>query len=188
MNIPKLLMLEWHYEHMPSMFNDYKLCYTDTDSFIYSIKSDNIQETFCQNNHLFDFSNYPENHQCRREHIPSNTKAIGKMKDELEGKWNGEFVGLRSKCYSLKYDDEEKRTCKGISMSAIENKLPHDKYLSMLNTTMSTTISTTMSTIRSRSHKLQTVCINKVALSSYDDKRYAINNHETQPLGHYMNV
>ena len=36
---------------------------------------------------------------------PTNKKVIGKMKDEKEGKINDEFVGLKSKMYSIKNID-----------------------------------------------------------------------------------
>ena len=52
------------------------------------------------------FSNYPKDSKF---YDPSNMNEIGKMKDESEGK-NIEFVGLKSKMYSLKsVDGKEKK-------------------------------------------------------------------------------
>jgi len=43
------------------------------------------------------------------------------MKDELNGKIITEFIGLRSKMYSLKiYDENEKKTLKGIKKNVLK--------------------------------------------------------------------
>ena len=48
---------------------------------------------------MFDFSNYAKDSKfCDQV----NKKVIGNMKDESEGKIIGEFVGLKSKIYSMK--------------------------------------------------------------------------------------
>ena len=44
-------------------------------------------------------------------------KVIGKIKDESEGKIIDEFVGLKSKMYSLLSDDgKESNTAKGVNI------------------------------------------------------------------------
>ena len=48
---------------------------------------------------MFDFSNYLKDSKFFDQ---ANKKVIGKMKDESEGKVIGEFVGLKSKIYSMK--------------------------------------------------------------------------------------
>ena len=48
---------------------------------------------------LFDFSNYSKDSQFFDE---TNKKVIGKMKDELGRVTVVEFVGLKSKMYSMK--------------------------------------------------------------------------------------
>ena len=47
---------------------------------------------------MFDFSNYPLNSTF---FDPANKKVIGTMKDEFKGRIISEFVGLKSKMYSL---------------------------------------------------------------------------------------
>ena len=44
------------------------------------------------------------------------------MKNECAGLPPSEFVGLRSKMYSLLYDCKEKKTAKGISRSVVKTK------------------------------------------------------------------
>ena len=54
---------------------------------------------------MFDFSKYPVNSKF---YDPANKKVLGKMKGEFKGKIINEFVGLKSKMYSLiSMDDEE---------------------------------------------------------------------------------
>ena len=48
---------------------------------------------------MFDFSNYSKDSKFSDE---TNKKVIGKMKDELGGVIVDEFVGLKSKIFSMK--------------------------------------------------------------------------------------
>ena len=60
---------------------------------------------------MFDFSDYALNSKF---FDPVNKKIIGKMKDEFKGRIISEFVGLKSKMYSLiGADDEEVAKAKG---------------------------------------------------------------------------
>ena len=57
----------------------------------------------------------------------------GEFKDEMGGKPIQEFVGLRSKIYSIKaVDGEQKNTAKGVSRYVSENILTHQAYLNCL--------------------------------------------------------
>ena len=75
------------------------MLFTDTDSLTYEIKSKNVYETFYKWKDLLDFSNYSKDLKFFNE---TNKKVIGKMKDELGGVIIIEFVGLKSKMYSIK--------------------------------------------------------------------------------------
>ena len=49
-----------------------------------------------------------------------NKKVVGKMKDEFKGKVISEFVGLKSKMYSLvDVDGEESKKAKGFNKSVV---------------------------------------------------------------------
>ena len=80
-------MYDFHYYIIKKNFNA-ELLFTDTDSLTYKIKSENVyEEFFKQTDLLFD---------------ETNKKVIGKMKDEFGGVVVDEFVGLKSKMYSMK--------------------------------------------------------------------------------------
>ena len=73
------------------------MLFIDTDSLTFEIKSEDVYQEFFK--HLFDLSNYSKVSKC---FDPVNEKVIGKMKDVSKGKINDEFVGLKSKMYSMK--------------------------------------------------------------------------------------
>ena len=100
LDLSKLLMYEFHYKYIKSKF-DAKSLFTDTDSLVYEIKTEDVYEDFYQDKNLFDFSDYP---LYSKLFDPGNKNVTGKMKDEFKGK----IVGLKSKMYSLiPVDDEE---------------------------------------------------------------------------------
>ena len=72
--------------------------FTDTDSLVYEIKTEDFYEDFYEDRNLFDFSHYPPN---SKYFDPVNKKVIGKIKHEFKGKIITEFIQLKSKMYSL---------------------------------------------------------------------------------------
>ena len=102
-------MYGFHYNFIKKNFNA-ELLFTDTDSLIYEIKSKNVYEEFFKWKDLFDFSNYSKDSKFFNE---TNKKVTGKMKDEFGGLIVTEFVGLKSKMYSIrKIDGKEHNTAK----------------------------------------------------------------------------
>ena len=62
---------------------------------------------------LFDFSEYPTDSKF---YDLSNKKVLGTMKDEFKGQKVSEFLGLKSKMYSLiNVDDKEVSKAKGVN-------------------------------------------------------------------------
>ena len=94
----KWLMYDFHYNFIKSNF-DAELFFTDTDSLTYEIKSEKFYEEFFKWKHLFDFSNYSKDGKFFDD---TNKKVIGKMKDKFGGVTATEFVGFKSKMYSIK--------------------------------------------------------------------------------------
>ena len=96
LDISKILMYEFWYDYMkPKYGNRVKLCYMDTDSFIMSIKTNDLYKDISIDvDKRSDTSNYEIN---RALPTGKNKKVIGLMKDELGGKIITEFVTLRPK-------------------------------------------------------------------------------------------
>ena len=103
LDLSKLLMYEFHYKYIKSKF-DAKLLFTDKDSLVYEIKTEDVYENFYQDKNLFNFREYPLDSKL---FDPDNKKLIGKKKDEFKGRIISEFVGLKSNMYSLIGGDGE---------------------------------------------------------------------------------
>ena len=111
-DLSKMLMYKFHYKYIKGKY-DVNLLFTDTDSLAYEIETEDVYEDFYKDNDLFDFSDYS---QDANFFDPVNKKVIGKMKDESKGKIISEFVGLKSKMYSLIVaDDEEVKKAKAVN-------------------------------------------------------------------------
>ena len=128
----------------------------------------------------FDTSDYDPSHFL---HSNANKKVLGKMKDETAGVAVEEFVGLRSKMYSMTYNGKEKKTAKGIGRTFMRH-VKHDNYKQCL---FGCEISEAVNnTIRSHNHELYSEKVRKVGLSPFDDKRFVLDNgYNTLAHGHY---
>ena len=98
LDLRKWKRYDFHYNFIKKTFNA-ELLFTDTDSFVYEIKSKHVYEENFKWKDLFDFSNYKKDSKFLNE---TNKKVIGKMEDELGEVIVTEFVGLKSKMYSIK--------------------------------------------------------------------------------------
>ena len=117
-----------------------------------------------------------------------NKKVVGMMKDELGGKIMTEFVGLRAKMYSHKMlDERETKKCKGIKKAVVDKMISFEGYKKCLfHFFEEWEEMRKMNIIRSHCHEVFSEEVNKIALSSEDDKRVIIENHiNTKAHGHY---
>ena len=97
--LSKLLTYEFHYKYIQQKYDNSAISlFTDTDSLVQEIETDDVYEDFYEKKNLFDFSDYPKDSNFFN---PVFKKVIGKMKDEIKGKIISEYVGLNSKMYSL---------------------------------------------------------------------------------------
>ena len=152
---------------MLKTFNSVKLLFTDTDSLVYQIKDGNVYDQCYKDNELFDFSGYSKYSIYFDD---TNKKVLGRMKDEFNGIKIDEFVGLKSKMYSLlAKDDKEVNKAKGINV-----KLKHDTYVDVL--LGKKVVRHKMKRILSEKHHIGTYIINKTTLSCFDDKRYILDD------------
>ena len=145
-------MYDFHYNFIKKNF-DAELLFTDTDSLTYEIKSENVYEKFSMWKNLFDFSNYWKDSKFSSE---TNKKVIGKMKDEFGGVIVDEFVGLKSKMYSMrKIEGKEYNTAKGVSVTTEFKKFKDVLFNEKI-------IRQKMKKIQSKEHKLRTYEIDKI--------------------------
>ena len=86
---------------------------TDTDSLVYEIKEKDLYEECFKEKDLFDFTEYPVSSKF---YDPTNKKVLDTMKDEFRGEIIYEFIGLKSKMYSLiSVKDKEVSKAKGVN-------------------------------------------------------------------------
>ncbi|XP_052806652.1 uncharacterized protein LOC128235904 [Mya arenaria] len=103
LDLSKCLMYDFWYNYIKQRYGNAKLCLTDTDSLLFSCQTEDLYHDMKMSAEYFDTSDYPEEHFL---HSDRNKKALGKMKDETNGKPIAEFVGLRSKMYSFTCDGD----------------------------------------------------------------------------------
>ena len=110
-----------------------KLCYTDTDSFIIHIITEDCFEDISNDvEKWYDTSNYNENDR-RPLPIGKNKKVIGLFKNELGGRIMKEFCALREKTYSyLTDDDSEVKKSKGTKKCIIKRRLMFENHSEVL--------------------------------------------------------
>ena len=184
-------MYDFHYNTMKPKYGDnLKLLFTDTDSLCYEITTDDLYEDMKQNQNVYDFSEYPQNHPL---YSAQNKKVIGKFKDETNGTPIHEFVGLRSKLYSFKLFDAEKnkmaetKKLKGVKKSVVKKHVKFSDYYKSLMGEVKEDIQQNVSfnCIRSTKHQVHSLTVNKISISAADDKRFLLDHIRTLAHGHY---
>jgi len=83
LELSKLLMYDFHYNHIQERYGADKarLLFTDTDSLCYKIETDDLYQDMAENIQYCDTSSYPKTHFL---YSPTNAKVIGKFKDETK--------------------------------------------------------------------------------------------------------
>ena len=171
LELSKAHMYRFHYDAMLTKYGlGCRLLFTDTDSFCYSIKTDDFYDDMKTLIHHLDTSSYPKDHPL---YSPKNAKVLGKFKDECNAVAPLEFVGLRSKMYSLLVSRQlTKMTAKGIKKTYIKNHIIHDAFINILENKTHTIAK--FLNFRSQNHIIHTQQTVKICLSAYDDKRYIL--------------
>ena len=205
LELSKYLMYNFYYNVIKKRYGDkVKLLFTDTDSLCLEIQSEDIYEDIKEMDEHFDCSEYPETHMLyntKHQAIP------GLFKDERGSHIITEFIGLRSKLYSYKYEDvyDEnnpdslyislkdlfneksyyiKNVGKGIKKCVLNKKIHTDDYKYVLDNNV--VIRKDMNLIKSKLHKVHTETINKIALSAFDNKRFILDDGINElAFGHY---
>src|SRR3954451_16275125 len=144
LDLSKYYMYDFWYNHIKRKYGDRaKLCYTDTDSLIIEIETEDVYADMIEDADLYDFSDYPEEHPLLEKLPPDqwvilpdgtrelkNMKVIGKWKDEFAGTRALRYAGNRSKSYALEAEDDHKNVqkAKGLKKSLVKKELTIDIY------------------------------------------------------------
>ena len=171
LDISKTCMYDFHYKYVKEKWPKSQLCFTDTDSLLYMIETEDLFEDIAGDvAENFNTSEFPSDHPKVLDGTIKrmNKKVLGMMKDETCGKPIVDFVGLKAKCYSFLMEDSGQRKCKGIKKDVIR-RMEHKDWVTCLNE--QSALMKQMTCFRSRKHEISTVVLNKLALSADDDKR-----------------
>ncbi|KAG8225934.1 hypothetical protein J437_LFUL005970 [Ladona fulva] len=161
LDLSKTLMYDFHYRLMlPKYEKKLSLAYTDNDSLIYTIKTDDINEDMLEN-------------LCHSCYSVNNKKVIGKFKDECDGQLMTHFL-----------KEEKKKKSQGGNKTVKEKSPKFDDYVCCLKE--NSIEFRRMNVIRSMIHELYTLQMNKVTLNAFDDKRHICDDGiNTLPWGLY---
>ena len=110
------------------------------------------------------------------------------MKDEMGGKIIEEFVGLRSKMYSITVKNQhDKRAAKGFLRNIQKNKIRHEDYLKCIDDVTDMTF--TGNKIHHENHEIFLMEITKRGLCAYNDKKHiekkGFRDFDCTSFGHY---
>jgi hypothetical protein len=180
LELSKLHMFHFHYDHLRVWYPGAELLFTDTDSLVYHIHTADLYEELKHRAEQFDFSNYKRLHPLFTE---TNKMVLGKMKDEAAGEIITEFVGLRPKMYSYvthkkTFDSDgvhiatslkEAKRAKGIQRASLA-AIRHAEYLAQLHHAKENYVN--IRRIGQRHHRVYTLGSQKRGLCAFDDKRY----------------
>ena len=133
-------MYDWYYNKLRQKYDENcTLLYTDTDSLLVDIKTEDVYKNVSETKEEYDFSDYPTDHPLYDE---TNKRVIGKLKHECDGTPIAEYIVLRPKLYSVLRSDEQlikkakgekkyvikyRSTLKTTKMHCLTNKRRHTK-------------------------------------------------------------
>ena len=205
----KLHMYEFWYDHLKEKYGDeIKLIYTDTDSFVIEVETDDIYKDMYEDRHLYDFSENPTNHS---NFNLTNKKVYGIFKDDLNAKVITEFIADKPKMYSYEYIDnylDILKNCQSDEYKLIKSKIHSNEYIdnyTILNKNKHKGIKICVDlkhneykralykeelifkefyNLQLNKQKIYLDKINKIALNPFYSKRHWLNNIELVPYGY----
>jgi hypothetical protein len=172
LELSKLLMYRFYYDTLQPYFGEknIQLHYMDTDSFVLSVKTDNLEKDLSELKDGFDFSNLDRDSSL---YDTTNKKVIGKFKIETGPYLDmEEFVALKAKCYSYTVNGEGCSKFKCINKHAVK-KMKTEEFKDCLYN--GKTMTKTNYSLRSYKHDMKFTKTNKKGLDPYDDKMYYLD-------------
>ena len=183
LELNEITMYEFWYDYVKVKYEDrVKLCYMDTDSFVLNVRTEDFYKDISEDvKDRFDTSNF---HCDRPLPIGVNKKVVCLIKDELGGAIITEFIALRPKAYSYRTDDlVELKKAKGTKKCVVKKMVGFNDYKKCLFEKEK--ILKSQQRFKSENHSVYAECINKIALSYDDDKRFPTSDGITSyPYGY----
>ena len=179
LELSKVIMYDFFYGVLkPTLKDNLRLAYIDTDSFILQIKKVDFYKFMKAKSEYFDTSDYPVDNVYGLE--IKNKKVPGLWKDEGKGMPLLRFICLKPKCYYVQFETgsdineyEEIKKISSVNKSVTRSyEFDHFKKV-LLNKTM---LYAKMFRITSTKHEIHTVLMNKLSLTSKDNKRYILSD------------
>jgi len=176
-------MYRFYYEVLKAKYGKKcTLLFLDTDSLCCEIGTRDLYEDFGEMLDELDTSNFDA-------FLPrQNRRVLGKFKRETGSVAPKEFVGLRAKMYSLHVPGDPMKSfkkAKGIQKDYVKKEVSHKQFLDVLRRERKDT-GAKFRNFKSTSHVVNTLKINKLCLSAFDDKRYILKDGiQTLAYGHY---
>jgi hypothetical protein len=179
LEISKLIMQRMFYcEIQPRMENQVQMLMTDTDSFLMIVEKKSPDEVVQAMYDMMDCSNYKEDHPL---YDVSKKFQVGYLKNEVPHSNILKFVGLRAKTYCfLTSQDKLEARAKGVAHAA-KRKITFDNFYSCLTDVKQFKL--TQTSIQCKNHIANLIQGERVAFSSFDDKRYLLCNIHSVPYG-----
>jgi hypothetical protein len=172
LDLSKLQMVSFLYGEMKPRYGDkVRVLYTDTDSFVLEVETDDLYADMARDGHLYDTSNYKAGPlKALADANPSKEKRLGLMKDEFGGRVIHSFVGLKPKMYSLKGDNEVVKKAKGNQRCVVKKQISHDDYWGVV--AGGKPLRHINVGFRTNKHVVTTCRVEKKSLSAFDAKRW----------------
>lgn len=166
----------------PAFDNRVSLLFSDTDSFGLLVPANNTRDALARLSSVMDFSNLPKDdpmYDSSRKCIMGYLKLETNINDPI-----ARFVGLKAKTYAFQSEKNilESR-CKGVKKN-VKQQIRFESYLRCIKAKHVENIS--QYCINSKSHVNRLIRMNKVAFSSYDEKRFLMCAIHSVPYGSIM--
>ena len=182
LDLSKLHMYDFHYNVMKPKYGDnIELLMTDTDSFVYKIKTDDFYQDMCEMKEYYDMSEYSKECSLYDE---TNKKVLGKFKDETPNGVITNFIGIRSKCYTIRTNAKIIKKAKGVSKKVVEKNIDFIDYKNCVLENKD--VFRNINSIRTSNMTNYSITQNKLALSNKDDKR-VWEGTKSRAYGHWRN-
>ena len=206
LELSKNVMYDFFYSVLRPFFgeNGIQLLYSDTDSLAIEVKTFDIITDLQKLGENMDFSNLDKNHVLFSN---ANKAQLFKFKEEFALQPIARLCALKSKCYSFeiacthtcginskgvclkcgnkKYSPFNVNKLKGIQKKTARD-LHFKKYLKCLEENHARRDKVYQ--ITSKAQSISTNLVNKISLSSFDDKSYILNcGVHSEPFSHVNN-